>query len=125
MRIILIFLLMVQVMTVLAAGELLSFASEEEKKRFVTLTQEIRCVVCQGQSIADSNAPLAHDLRQKVYAKLHSGMNEAEIKRYLVERYGDSILFSPPLAIRTVILWLLPFVLLAAAGVWFLLYRAD
>ena len=119
MRIILSCVLMIQIMTVFAADELLSFASEGEKKRFTRLTQEIRCVVCQGQSIADSNAPLAHDLRKKVYDKLRSGMSETEIKHYLVERYGDSILFAPPFAMRTVVLWLLPFVLLAAAGVVF------
>ena len=93
----------------------LEFANTTQQKEFMQLTREIRCVTCQNQSIAESNAPIANDLRRKVHAQLLKGDRPHEIKRYLVTRYGDSILFSPPFNQRTAMLWLLPFVLLASA----------
>ncbi len=98
----------------------LSFQSEQEKARFYLLIHEIRCVVCQGQSIAESQAPLANDLRRKVFEQLRQGKSEHDIKQYLIARYGDSILFSPPFSMRTVVLWLFPFVLLISAMLFFI-----
>lgn len=88
------------------------FANEAMQGQYYHLTEEIRCVVCQNQSIAESNAPLAKDLRRKVHEQLLSGKTPDEIKHYLVARYGDSILFSPPFNRLTAFLWAFPFVLL-------------
>lgn len=78
------------------------------RDRFQLLTQEIRCVVCQNQSIADSNAPLAKDLREKIYRMILEKKSDDEIKNYLVKRYGEFILFKPRLNASTLILWLFP-----------------
>lgn len=91
------------------------YASEQEiaSKRFYTLTQEIRCLVCQNQNIADSNAPLAKDLRAKVYRMVLANQSDAEIKDYLVKRYGEFILLKPRLSAKTFLLWAAPFLGLA------------
>lgn len=76
------------------------------------LAEELRCLVCQNQTIADSNAELAVDLRNQIREKLKSGMSEAAIKQYMVDRYGDFVLYRPPVKSSTVVLWLGPFVVL-------------
>ena len=76
------------------------------------LSRELRCLVCQNQSIDDSDAPLAGDLRRIVREQLVAGDDEAEIKRYLVARYGDFVLLAPPVRWDTVLLWAGPFLLL-------------
>lgn len=81
-------------------------------ERYQTLTKEIRCVVCQNQNIADSEAPLASDLRLKVKKMLNEGKSEAQIKDYLVARYGEFILFKPRLQMTTWLLWFFPFIAL-------------
>ncbi|QDQ89279.1 cytochrome c-type biogenesis protein CcmH [Alcaligenaceae bacterium SJ-26] len=78
----------------------------------------LRCLVCQNQSIAESNAPLALDLREQVREQLIQGRSEAEITNYMVERYGDFVLYRPPLRAATLGLWLGPFVLLLAGAGW-------
>lgn len=88
----------------------------EERAR--DLMKEIRCLVCQNQSIEDSDAPLASDLRMIVREKMAEGMTEDEVKEWLVERYGDWVLLEPPLDSRTWILWFSPFLLLAGVGIW-------
>src|SRR6516164_8970 len=81
------------------------------------LSKELRCLVCQNQSIDDSNADLAHDLRMIVRERLAAGDSDAEVKAYLVARYGDFVLLDPPFEARTLILWLGPaLVLLLGAG---------
>lgn len=95
-------------------------AKANVQTQYKELIHEIRCVVCQGQSIAESNAPLAHDMRAKVYAELQAGKNPAEIKQYLVTRYGDSVLFSPPVNGKTFFLWVFPFTLLTLAICYFI-----
>lgn len=84
------------------------FTAPQDAQRFHALTQEIRCVVCQNQSIADSNAPLAHDLREKVYRMINEQQSDAEIKDYLVKRYGEFILLKPRLNQHTFLLWGFP-----------------
>jgi cytochrome c-type biogenesis protein CcmH len=113
-RLLLIFLLLSS-SGLIASETIYSFHSDVERVLFEKLTREVRCVVCQGQSIADSNAPLAMDLKRKIHQQLQAGMNEREVKHYLVSRYGDSILLEPPFKGTTVILWGLPFVLLIGA----------
>ena len=92
--------------------------------RLKRLESELRCLVCQNQTLADSNAPLAEDLRREVRALATSGKSDAEIKQYLVARYGDFVLYKPPVQRNTWFLWLGPFVLLAGgAGVWYAIVR--
>jgi cytochrome c-type biogenesis protein CcmH len=92
------------------------------EKRVMHLANELRCLVCQNQTIADSNAPLAVDLRNQIREQLKSGRSEREVMDFMTARYGDFVLYRPPLKASTVLLWTGPFLLLAA-GLWFLLRR--
>ena len=78
--------------------------------RLKRLEAELRCLVCQNQTLADSNAPLAEDLRREVRELANTGKTDAEIKQYLVARYGDFVLYNPPLQRNTWLLWTGPFV---------------
>jgi cytochrome c-type biogenesis protein CcmH len=92
--------------------------------RLKKLEEELRCLVCQNQTLADSNAPLADDLRREVRELAVSGKNNDEIKAYLVARYGDFVLYKPPVKGTTWLLWFGPFVLLAGGGlIWALVLR--
>lgn len=84
------------------------FSNQEVEKRFSLLTHEIRCIVCQNQNLAESDAPLALDLRNKIYHLVLQNKSNDEIKKYLVSRYGDFILFKPPFNNVTLALWLFP-----------------
>lgn len=79
------------------------------------LATQLRCLVCQNQTIADSHAPLALDLKQQVRTQLEQGRNEAEIIQYMTDRYGDFVLYNPPLKSSTALLWAAPALLMAAA----------
>lgn len=83
--------------------------------RYDALMEELRCLVCQNQSLADSGAGLAQDLRKKVVAMIENGNSDQEIKDYMVQRYGEFILYRPRLNYATVMLWFGPFVLLLIA----------
>jgi len=85
------------------------------EKRVMALATELRCLVCQNQTIADSHAELAVDLRNQIREKLKEGMNEAQIIDYMVARYGDFVRYRPPVKATTVPLWFGPFALLLAA----------
>jgi cytochrome c-type biogenesis protein CcmH len=92
--------------------------------RLKKLEEELRCLVCQNQSLADSTAPLAEDLRREVRELAVAGKSDDEIRQYLVARYGDFVLYRPPVKRTTWLLWFGPFVLLAAGGViWWLIGR--
>lgn len=96
------------------------------EKRLKVLAEELRCLVCQNQTLADSHAELAVDLRNQVYALIAKGMSDEEIKKYLVERYGDFVLYRPPVQGNTVLLWVGPFALLAlGAGIWVVVQRRS
>lgn len=82
--------------------------------RMLSISEELRCLVCQNETLADSNADLAADLRNEVRELIVSGRSDEEIKRYLVARYGDFVLYKPPVKRTTWLLWFGPFVLLAA-----------
>jgi cytochrome c-type biogenesis protein CcmH len=84
--------------------------------RLKTLAVELRCLVCQNQTLADSNAPLAEDLRREVREMIAKNMSDQEIIDFLVARYGDFVLYRPPWRATTTLLWLGPFVLLLAGG---------
>lgn len=98
-----------------ADQSLYSFSKQEDEARFHSITQEVRCVVCQNQSIADSSAPLADDLRHKIYNLILSHHSDAEIKTYLIKRYGNFILLKPPFMYSTLALWLFPLFALTIA----------
>jgi cytochrome c-type biogenesis protein CcmH len=107
--------------------EVYQFANPELELRYQTLTEELRCLVCQNQNIADSHAELAQDLRRKVYEKLNSGESNDQIIDYMTERYGDFVLYRPPFNAKTLILWLTPAltILLGGIGFWSLLKRRE
>lgn len=95
-----------------SAIEPYSFESELQEKRFRTLAEELRCTVCQNQSLADSDAPLARDLREELFRMLQDERSDQEIRNFMVERYGNYVLYRPPLAGHTLLLWGGPIVLL-------------
>jgi cytochrome c-type biogenesis protein CcmH len=86
------------------------------ERRLQTLAKELRCLVCQNESLADSHADLAGDLRREVRDLMRSGKSDAEIKQFLVARYGDFVLYRPPVKGSTYVLWVGPFVLLAVGA---------
>ena len=98
-----------------ATLESFKFTTAGEEQRFKELIAELRCLVCQNQSLLDSDAELAHDLRAEVYDMLQAGQPDAEIIDFLVARYGDFVLYNPPVKPSTWFLWFGPFVLLAIA----------
>jgi cytochrome c-type biogenesis protein CcmH len=87
-------------------------APEDAEPRYRALIAELRCLVCQNQSIAESNAPLAADLREQVRAQIAAGRSDEEIIEYLTARYGDFVRYRPAFKGRTLLLWLGPFALL-------------
>lgn len=92
--------------------EPLVFASAEHEERYKELTLELRCLVCQNQNLADSDAPLAQDLRQEIFDMMQAGKDDEQITSFLVERYGEFVLYRPPVTGNTLALWVLPGVLL-------------
>ena len=96
----------------------LQFRDNAEETRFHALAAELRCVMCQNQSLADSNALIALELRREVLDLMRRGKSDDEIKAFLVQRYGEFVLYQPEVAARTWLLWLGPaLLLLAGAGV--------
>lgn len=92
--------------------EEVSFDSPQTEKRYKKLIAELRCLVCQNQSLADSDAELAQDLRGKTVEMLKNGASDKDVRTYMTDRYGDFILYRPPFNITTAFLWLGPFILL-------------
>jgi len=97
--------------------EAFKFDSKAEEQHFKDLIEELRCLVCQNQSLADSDAELAHDLRAEVYDMIQAGKNNEEIVAFLVARYGDFVLYNPPVKPSTWLIWFGPFVLLLIAAI--------
>lgn len=97
----------------------------KQQETYETLTRELRCLVCQNQTIADSNAELAADLRRQVYEMLQQGKSRQEIIRFMTDRYGDFVLYKPPFKGKTSILWLAPvvFLLIGLITVFFFIRR--
>lgn len=96
-------------------GEILKDQALEIRAR--RISQELRCVVCQNQSIDDSNAPLAHDLRVIVRERLTAGDTDAQVLSFVKARYGEFVLLRPPFKPQTLLLWLTPLLLLGGAGI--------
>ena len=124
-KIVLCLFLLIQ--SVHAEIEVYQFTSPELELRYQSLTEELRCLVCQNQNIADSHAELAQDLRRKVYGMLSSGQSNAQIIDYMTERYGDFVLYRPPFNVRTILLWFTPVLalLIGALGFMSILNRRE
>jgi len=91
--------------------EILSFENIESRDLYYNLIEELRCPKCQNQNLLDSNAPLAQDLKNQLYVLINDGYKKNEIKDYMRSRYGDFILYNPPLNSNTIVLWILPAIL--------------
>lgn len=96
-------------------GHKYPFDNDVDKARFEVLAEELRCPKCQNQNLADSNAPVASDLRDKVYELMIEGQNDEEIVSYLVDRYGDFVRYNPPVQKNTFFLWFAPGVMVLIA----------
>ena len=94
----------------------LEFETDAEREKYRGLTEELRCLVCQNQNLAESDAELAGDLRNEVYRMVRAGASDDEVVDFMVDRYGDFVLYRPPLRASTVLLWVGPFVL-AGGGI--------
>jgi cytochrome c-type biogenesis protein CcmH len=100
------------------AIEPMPFADHAQELRFQQLTQQLRCPMCQNETLADSNAPIARDLRNHIFRLMQQGKSDGEIKQYLVDRYSDYVLYDPPLNPGTWLLWFGPLLILCGgAGV--------
>lgn len=95
-----------------AKVEIREFANAQMEEDYNTLVAELRCLVCQNQNLADSNAELAVDMRAKVYSMLNEGKSKTEITDFMVTRYGDFVLYRPPVKSSTFMLWFGPFIFL-------------
>ncbi len=111
MKIIFCFLLLFPI-TLFAAEDFYPFTSLAQQDQFRSLTMNLRCLVCQNQNLAESNAPLAADLRAQIYQQVSQGKSDQVIVNYLVARYGNFILYRPPLDLATAVLWIGPFLFL-------------
>ena len=95
----------------------LPFKDRAEEQRFQQLVAELRCLVCQNQNLADSDAGLARDLRNETFEMMRAGKSDGEIRDFLVQRYGDFVLYRPPMKPTTWLLWFGPLAVIAIGGV--------
>lgn len=109
-----------------AAIETYRFDETSQEESYKKLVAELRCLVCQNQNLADSNAELAHDMRRKTYEMIMAGKTDDEIVDFMVERYGDFVMYKPPVKSTTLLLWFGPLLfLLLAATVVFVFVRKQ
>ena len=101
-----------------AGLEAYEFTDAAEEQRFKALIAELRCMVCQNQSLLDSDAGLAEDLRRETYNLMKTGRDDTQIAQFLVDRYGDFVLYRPPLKPSTYLLWFGPVLVFLGAGFW-------
>jgi cytochrome c-type biogenesis protein CcmH len=102
--------------------EVYHFDNPEQETRYKNLVHELRCLVCQNQDLADSNAELAQDMRHRTYEMVQAGKSDEEIVDFMVDRYGDFVLYNPPLKGTTLLLWIGPFVILGVGVVILVLF---
>ncbi|MFZ7186377.1 cytochrome c-type biogenesis protein [Avibacterium avium] len=103
--------------TAKAAIEVRNFASAQQEQDYQSLTQELRCPQCQNNNIADSNATIAVDMREKVYELLSQGQSKQQVVDYMVQRYGNFVTYNPPLTPATMLLWAVPVCLVLFGGI--------
>ncbi|WP_174236096.1 cytochrome c-type biogenesis protein [Rhodanobacter sp. L36] len=99
------------------AIEPMPFANHAQELRFQHLTEQLRCPMCQNETLADSNAPIARDLRNQIFQMMQHGSSDDQIKQYLVERYSKFVLYDPPLTAGTWLLWFGPLLFLLAGAI--------
>lgn len=104
------------------AIDALPFKNTAQEVRFQNLTRQLRCLVCQNEDLADSNAKLAQDLRLVIFQQMQAGRSDAQIKQWLVDRYSDYVLYKPPLKPSNYALWFGPFVVLLLGALGVLIY---
>jgi cytochrome c-type biogenesis protein CcmH len=102
---------------VFAAIEIREFSTEENRETFHNLTKELRCPKCQNQDIADSNAPIAKDMRQQVHRLVEEGKSHDQVVDYMIERFGEFVTYKPKVSSETLVLWYGPWVLIAVGGI--------
>ena len=108
----------------LAIGEPIAFETEAQQRQYETLVRELRCTVCQSETIHESNAELAADMRRRVYQMTLDGYDGDAIVDFMVARYGDYVRYRPPLQANTALLWVSPFLLaLIGIGAWWQIIR--
>lgn len=112
------FSLLILISTTISYGE-----NSKDTKLYNKIITELRCMVCQNQNIAESEAPLAVDLRNKVKTMINSGYDEKYIKKYMSDRYSDFILYDPPFRLQNILLWVGPFLFLLI--IYFILFRKN
>jgi cytochrome c-type biogenesis protein CcmH len=112
MNILALLFLLIMTNAAVAGVEYRQFADAEQQQSYQSLISELRCLVCQNQTIADSNADLAQDLRRQVYEMLQQGQSKQDIADFMTARYGDFVLYNPPFKAKTGLLWLGPVVFL-------------
>ncbi len=100
--------------------DIINFSTAEEETRYKTLISELRCLVCQNQNLADSNADLAKDLRKKISNMIVAGQSDKQIIKFMVHRYGDFIHYRPPFNWSTLLLWLSPalLIIIGCLSIW-------
>jgi cytochrome c-type biogenesis protein CcmH len=99
-----------------SASEILTFDSDELRERYAQLTFQLRCPKCQNQNVADSNAPISLDIRQKTYEMLHQGFSDQEIIDFMVQRYTEFVIYKPQFSMVTIWLWIVPLSILLVGG---------
>ena len=112
------FSLLILISTTISYGE-----NSKNTKLYNKIITELRCMVCQNQNIAESEAPLAVDLRNKVKTMINSGYDEKYIKKYMSDRYSDFILYDPPFRVQNILLWICPFLFLLI--IYFILFMKN
>ena len=112
------FSLLILISTTISYGE-----NSKDTKLYNKIITELRCMVCQNQNIAESEAPLAVDLRNKVKTMINSGYDEKYIKKYMSDRYSDFILYDPPFRVQNILLWIGQFLFLLI--IYFILFRKN
>jgi cytochrome c-type biogenesis protein CcmH len=112
------FSFLILISTTISYGE-----NSKDTKLYNKIITELRCMVCQNQNIAESEAPLAVDLRNKVKTMINSGYDEKYIKKYMSDRYSDFILYDPPFRVQNILLWIGPFLFLLI--IYFILFRKN
>lgn len=109
-RLLVVFLLLCGGVASAEVADVYDFDSAQQEERFQSLIEELRCPKCQNQNIADSNAPIAKDMRDEAYRMMRGGASEDEIVDSLVARFGEFILYNPAVEKRTLLLWATPFI---------------
>lgn len=118
----LLFLLLIAIPVNGSVFEPRAFADPTQAARYKTLLEELRCLVCQNQSLADSNAELAADLRQEVYDMVREGADEEAVKAFMVDRYSRYVLYRPPVTATTLLLWIGPLLFVLMGFVFLILW---